>query len=415
MARYLVFVDAIPAGVMGFGLRAAEAIGREALDDRRMRLLGVAALAIANKQKEQISNIFSVSAATDSTDVNIGQDVIVLPGVDALICDDAVLEQRYFASDLQLTIIEDREVFLPEAVTQVAMASSSAWHVPHIGAQAEGDGGAGVLIGFLDTGIDADHPEFSEKTVHFAEFDRYGKLISNVPRDAGTHGTHVAGIAAGRKVGVAPGADIAMAAVLTGPGGSGQLVQVVAGLDWLITAPFRPDQPNGATVGVDVVNASLGAPGFQDFLRRTVQNAQALGILTIAAAGNDGLKGHGFHGSPGNYPECLGVGATDVHDVVADFSDWGDAPPPVGPLYSVPGISAPGHDIYSALPGGAYGSKSGTSMAAPVVAGVAALRMAVAPALRDDPQALALDLVSRVAPCQTHARGNRGGAGRIRA
>ena len=170
----------------------------------------------------------------------------------------------------------------------------------------------------------------------------------------------------------------------------------------------------GTNPGVDIVNAPLGSPGFQIFLQAAIRSALTLDILTVAAIGNNGRNGVGNHGSPGNYPEVLGVGATDISDVVADFSDWGDQAPPVGPAYPLPGISAPGVDVSSSVPGGGFQRMSGTSMATPVVTGVAALRMEANPALKGNPAALRLDLLSRFDPCTSNPAGNKGGVGRIK-
>jgi subtilisin family serine protease len=210
---------------------------------------------------------------------------------------------------------------------------------------------------------------------------------------------------------VAPQADLAVAAVLTTQtptGMSGSLIQIVNGFNWLVTSNF-----GRSGVGVDMINASLGGSGFSIFLQSAVQNARSIGIPLIAAIGNGGRGGIGRHGSPGNYPETLSVGATDSNDQVADFSDWGVAPPPIGPRYSVPELCAPGVNVYAARPNNRMQYMSGTSMATPVVTGVAARRMANNPALKGKPLALFADLHRHLDPYTPGRVGNMGGAGRI--
>ena len=189
---------------------------------------------------------------------------------------------------------------------------------------------------------------------------------------------------------------------------SGSLVQIANGLNWMVTESFRTGRQ-----GVDIVNASLGVPGWNPFLRKLIQNAR---IPVIAAIGNSGRAGKDCHGSPGNYPECIGVGATDISDTVADFSDWGTVRPPGEPQHDVPDLSAPGDGVYSAVPGGGFGFMSGTSMASPIVAGVAARLLELNPGLRGKPALLKARLLSfATGPAAPHPTGgNLGGVGQIR-
>ena len=235
-------------------------------------------------------------------------------------------------------------------------------------ARQEGLTGQGVRIGILDTGIDAQHPEFSGKHISFMEFDHRGFPVSSSPSPHGDHGTHVAGLAAGATCGVAPAADLAVAAVLTNSGG-GTLAQVLAGYNWLV-------HHNHAAAGSPpsscmVVNASLGEGGYHRYLYSSVEIMRNLDrSLLVAAIGNSGLSGVGNHGSPGNYDIVAGVGSVDAAGIASDFSDWG--PVPVHRCWK-PDLCAPGENLWSALPGGKYGPMPGTSMASPLVAGAAAL------------------------------------------
>lgn len=336
-------------------------------------------------------------------------DVQVLPGLGALILDEDSVDRAVLTSVLGAEVYDNVQIPLIAPFEAESM-DAGAWHLDAIhvdGPRGDGLRGAGVLVGILDTGIDPDHPEFQGKTIHFQEFDSIGRPVGSQAHDAGRHGTHVSGLVAGNTVGVAPEADLAVAAVLTTPGSgglSGSLLQIVAGFDWLITTSFRGE---GADPGVDIVNASLGAPGYNPYLYRPVANARALGVLLIAAIGNSGDWGVGYHGSPGNYDVTVGVGAVDRSLQVASFSDWG--PVPAHPGSTEPALCAPGVQVRSSVPGGGYASLNGTSMASPIVCGAAALLLEADPALRSNAPGLEAELHARASqPVSPTSRGGRG-------
>ncbi|HKS26060.1 MAG TPA: S8 family serine peptidase [Thermoanaerobaculia bacterium] len=228
---------------------------------------------------------------------------------------------------------------------------------------AYGTRGAGVVIAIIDTGVDYTHPAIAG---HFAGgYDFVNK--DNDPMDDHFHGTHVAGIAAGNSgalQGVAPEATL-MAFKVLNSSGSGFDSDILAAIE-------RTVDPNGdgnTSDHVDVANLSLGGGGGPDDpLSIAVDNASALGVVFAIAAGNSG-GGHTI-GSPGTARSAVTVGAVDDADTVATFSSRG---PNMKDLAVKPEVCAPGVNIVSSLPGGGYGSLSGTSMATPHVAGVAAL------------------------------------------
>jgi len=427
-SKYVIFVDdtlvlgsvqmaAANAGfAMGRAVNAAPLSLIRELGLRRSVLGSLAAAVMGQPGAAQTG--FANSAAIAMTDVGVelspasADGVQILEGLSAIVVDDESVDIASLEGVAGLTVLPNIEVRLPTPVAVEAEAPPADWHLRQIGLAPGSAGGEGVLIGVLDTGIDDSHSEFAGKTVEFAEFDPAGRLISRTARDAGDHGTHVSSTAAGARAGVAPDADLAVAAVLTTRDAfgrmSGSLVQIVNGFNWLVTAPFRDNEP-----GVDVINASLGGGGFNSYLQSAVRTAFQLGVPLIAAIGNAGRFGVGKHGSPANYPETFGVGASNHADIVAEFSDWGVSAPPSGPTYPVPSLCAPGVQVHAAKPGGGYHAMSGTSMATPVVTGVAARRMSANPALMGNPAALFADLQSRLAPCWPHPLGNLGGAGRI--
>lgn len=341
----------------------------------------------------------------------------VLSSVGAVLIDDPP-PGVFDALAAQAIVLPNEEYPLIVPVEE-AETPCDPWHLKKINlaaAQAKGLNGKGVRIGIVDTGIDASHKEFAGKSINFAEFDASGFLISINPRDAGDHGTHVSALAAGKSCGVAPEADLSVAAVLTHGGGkSGFLAQILGGLNWL--AHSNHPSPTVPISHCPIMNGSFGGKGYNSYLLASLQAVRsAPAALFGAAIGNNGRLGVNNHGSPGNYDIVPGVGATDKNDDPAPFSDWG-LEAASGALK--PDLSAPGVDICSALPGNRYGLKSGTSMAAPIVAGAAALLIQQTPAFARNPVGLLVRLLRLVDPAPSAkptavvSGYNRIGAGRL--
>lgn len=253
---------------------------------------------------------------------------------------------------------------------------------PQVGAPeawADGHTGEGVTIAVVDTGVDTTHPDLDESVV--AERDFTG---GDNPADGFGHGTHVASIAAGTGdadadlKGVAPGADIINAKVLD-DSGYGEWSGIIDGMEW------------AAQEGAQVLNLSLGEPGsYTDGTDPASQAVNALteeyGVLVVAAAGNDGPAA-GTVSPPAVADSALAVAAVDDDDVRADFSSAG---PRAGDGALKPDIAGPGVDIVAARAAGtemgepvgdSYVIASGTSMAAPHVAGAAAVLLSAQPDL----------------------------------
>ncbi|MFJ2749930.1 S8 family peptidase [Streptomyces sp. NPDC087297] len=211
--------------------------------------------------------------------------------------------------------------------------------------------GQGVTAYILDSGIDFRHTEFGGRAR--AGFDAIGDGRNGA--DCNGHGTHVAGTVGGETFGVAHKVSLVSVRVL-GCDGRGPWSGIIAGLDWVANNARQPA----------VLNASLGGDRFEPVNDAT----NALfnrGVLPIVAAGNDNVDARRV--SPASTPNAVTVGATNRYDQETDFSNWGEALD----LY------APGQDIISARNGGGSVSLNGTSMAAPHVAGVAALYKAAHP------------------------------------
>jgi len=213
--------------------------------------------------------------------------------------------------------------------------------------------GSGIKVMVIDTGVDQTHPDLVAN-VHGGKDFVNGDTD---PDDDNGHGSHVAGTIAGVDntigvIGVAPGAHLYAAKVLNRRG-SGWLSDVAAGIDY------------AAEQGMHVANMSLGSSSGAATLETACNAAVAAGVLLVAAAGNsgDGNETDTELGYPAAYDACVAVGATDSSDQVADFSNSG----------AFVDLSAPGVNIPSTFKDGQYKTYSGTSMASPHVAGMAAL------------------------------------------
>lgn len=212
-----------------------------------------------------------------------------------------------------------------------------------------------VDVYVVDTGVFIQHTEFQGRA-------RWGKTFGGyADADGNGHGTHVAGTIAGARVGIAKNANIIAVKVL-GDNGSGPTTDILAGLRWVEQEAARTQNPS-------VINMSLGGTA-NLAMDRAVKSAVEKGIHVCVAAGNDGRNAS--NSSParaGQNSAVITVGATNIRDQLAIFSNFGDC------LH----ISAPGEDIISASLASptAYRSLSGTSMATPHVAGALARSLAL--------------------------------------
>lgn len=212
--------------------------------------------------------------------------------------------------------------------------------------------GAGITVAVLDTGIDLSHPAFKGRIVGTKDFTGHGV------DDLNGHGTHCAGIIAARPtpkvtfLGVAPDAKLLIGKVL-GNDGSGSYDSISRGIDWAVSKK------------ADIISMSLGGPGSTNQLYMSVQNALHKGHGMIVAAGNAGGLDTNNIGTPGIYGGVITVAAHDRNGNPSGFSSRG------GEL----DFMAPGQDIWSTYTGNSYAKLSGTSMATPFVAGIAALCM----------------------------------------
>ncbi|MCY1342868.1 type VII secretion-associated serine protease mycosin [compost metagenome] len=240
------------------------------------------------------------------------------------------------------------------------------WGLQATNVVASGYSGKGIRVAVLDTGLDLRHPDFADRQVVSKSFI---PEVDSV-QDGHGHGTHCCGTACGprqpadegRRYGVAHGAELYVGKVLADDG-SGSDTGILAGIDWAIANHCQ------------VVSMSLGAdqPTVSVAYETVGQRALKAGTLLVAAAGNNARRSrgdNGFVGRPANSRSFMAVGALD-HDLrIADFSAQDSVLAPG----SAVDIAAPGVDVHSAWPMPTRTRIiSGTSMATPHVAGIAAL------------------------------------------
>jgi subtilisin family serine protease len=269
------------------------------------------------------------------------------------------------------------------------------WALPRIAAPAAWDAtgsAAEVVVAVIDTGVQTTHPDLQsriwqnpgETPANGLDDDGNGRVddvagwnfhdetpVVYSAADGDSHGTHVAGTIAARRgngAGVAGVADNVriMPLKFLKPGG-GYTSDAILAIQYAVAE------------GAGVINASWGGETYSQPLCDAIRLAGDAGVLVVVAAGNGGADGIGDDNDatpawPANCPSAnvVSVAATTTSDGLADFSNRGASSVDLG---------APGQDVLSTIPGNAYGYKSGTSMAAPHVSGVAALVLGMHPGL----------------------------------
>ncbi len=231
-----------------------------------------------------------------------------------------------------------------------------------------------VIVGVLDTGVDYNHPDLAaniwqngnEILGNGIDDDRNGYIDDrrgwdfanndSDPMDDNGHGTHVAGTigaVGNNSVGVSGVAWSVrlMPLKFMDADGSGSLSDAIEGINY------------ARNMGAKIINASWGGGGFSNALQQAITQFQNAGGIFVAAAGNEASNNVTTPAFPANYSGVISVGASTRTDTLASFSNFG----------TNVDVVAPGASIFSTLPNNRYGSLSGTSMAAPHVAGALAL------------------------------------------
>ena len=289
--------------------------------------------------------------------------------------------------------------------------------------------GTGIGVAVIDSGVSGSHDDLAD-TGAGPRVAAFVDLVNGraAPYDDYGHGSHVAGIIAGSgydsggaRTGIAPGARLVVLKALDASGG-GHISDVIAALDWVVA---HKDDFN-----IRIVNLSIGAGVYESYdadpLTLAAQRAVAAGIVVVGAAGNAGKdqlnrSAYGGITAPGNAPWVLTVGASShmgtvdrADDTMAAFSsrgptafDYRAKPDLVAPGVGIESLSDPSSAFYTSrapylLPGTVatsylpYLSLSGTSMAAPVVAGTVALMLQANPALTPNEVKAILQYTSEV-------------------
>lgn len=296
----------------------------------------------------------------------------------AVTSDDGVLraiaarpEVRRIAADAIIRIPTDQ---------QVNAEATPDWNIDKVGAPAVWDmgiDGTGAVVSSIDTGIDPDHPSIASKYRGADGNEDYAwwDAISHQPSayDDNSHGTHTMGTMVGGDasgpdpddIGMAPGATFIAAKAFDDWGG-GFESWILEAAEFL-TAPTKTDGTDpDPTRAPDVVNNSWGGGSCEAWFDEVLQTWRAMEIAPVFSIGN---SGESYPGSPGDRPDALSVGATTIDDEIAYFSSRG----PSCEDEIKPEVSAPGQDVRSSVPGGGFDVYSGTSMAAPHIAGTVAL------------------------------------------
>lgn len=214
-----------------------------------------------------------------------------------------------------------------------------------------------VKVAVIDSGVDYNHPDLKGKIDVKNGYDFVND--DNDPMDDNGHGTHVAGIIAANMnndegiVGITGDLDVSILPIKAmDKDGSGDLNNVTKGIIYAVDK------------GVDIINLSLGGVDDDDNLKEAIEYAIEKNVLVIAAAGNDKRNCDNY--TPAGIEGVYTVGASSIINKMARFSNFGTSID----------IAAPGISILSTVPGGGYEAWDGTSMAAPVVTGVAAMLIA---------------------------------------
>ena len=254
--------------------------------------------------------------------------------------------------------------------------------------------GKGVVLANMDSGVDWMHPALHngyrggpEGQHNYNWYDATG-TYPDAPDDGFDHGTHTMGIMVGydpeayggQHIGVAPGARWMAVKVFDDEGYTTDAT-LHQGFQWILAPTDLNGENADPALAPDVCNNSWGAANVADAtFWDDVAALRAADILPVFSGGNRGALGPGSVGTPSGFPDSFSVAATDVNELLADFSSR-------GPSYwgeTKPDVAAPGVSILSSLPNGRYDSISGTSMAAPHAAGTAALLLEADPALTVD-------------------------------
>ena len=336
---------------------------------RRSRLL----IRYASREQKPQPETLNTAGLKTVEDYERGGFLIVEPntgisaeGVEALLADEAVVHAcpDYVVASLPINKVAIQQTAATGA-TPNDPAAGQLWGMKNIGASQvwpTSREATNVIVAVIDTGVDYNHPDLRANM--WSKNGRYGYDFyddDEDPMDEQDHGTHCAGTIAGvgnngvGVVGVCWKAKI-MAMRFMGPDGSGATSDAVKCIDWAVA--------NGA----HILSNSWSGPDTSPELVEAITRAEKKGVLFVAAAGNtEGRRNNDaapFYPASHNHPNIITVAAIDQNNAASSFTHFGRMSVDIG---------APGVGIISTVRNGEYASQDGTSMAAPHVAGAAAL------------------------------------------
>ena len=286
--------------------------------------------------------------------------------------ENAVVLPAAWPNYLSYTCEEDTDVELEASVSGISgyndTSLASQWYHEYMGSEyawAEGYTGAGVTVAVIDTGIRKTHQDLSANTVNGKAFiDCYSPsdVVEVDNNDYKGHGSHVAGIIAADGnnsyggSGVAPDAKVRSYRVFGSSGGASTW-DIIYAVDAAVAD------------GNDIINMSLGGPGYYKPYHNAVKDAIKSGVAVFVAAGNENSNGGDVY--PANFKEACTIGALNLSGGAATFSNYG----------SHVDLAFPGVDIYSTYnqSDSSYTNMNGTSMATPAAAGAAAVILSAQP------------------------------------
>ncbi|MFJ8159667.1 S8 family serine peptidase [Streptomyces sp. NPDC096136] len=293
----------------------------------------------------------------------------------------------------------DEKVALPkpaEGTREKTAADAVEWNIDRIKAPEVWDRlgvrGEGIVVANVDSGVDYTHPAVNAQyrgrkadggyDHNYNWFDPAGICAGAAPCDNNDHGTHTMGTMVGddggaNRIGVAPGAR--WIAAKGCESNSCSEASLLAAGQWIVAPTDLAGRNPRPDLAPHIVNNSWGSPAHDDWYRQVVDTWRAAGIFPAFSNGNSG-PACATSGSPGDYANSYSSGAFGSDGAIASFSSRGAGP---GGIVK-PNIAAPGVNVRSSVPGGAYEAFSGTSMASPHTAATVALLWSAAPALEGD-------------------------------
>ena len=321
-------------------------------------------LVVYSENQLQSSMAFSLNAAGSGVEKNIGRSIAL-----AKVPEGKTLQG--FINELMdmpgVSYAQPNYVYALDTTEVNDTYIDDQWHLEKIEAFEAWDitmGSEDIKVAVLDSGIDQDHEDLIGQVV--AQTDVVDG--DGIADDDNGHGTHVCGIIAAIAdnglgvAGVAPGVKLIVADVFeeVNPG-----EWLASTSDNILGVEFAVAQ------GADVINMSFGGYDNDNLFKDALDDATEAGVVCVGAAGNENNTATHY---PSDYESCISVISTTYTDAKSSFSNYGSAKD----------ISAPGSSIKSTSYTGGYVSYSGTSMAAPVVSGVAALMLSANPSLSVD-------------------------------